>query len=107
MSDRFLLVKLFDAYDVLLTENQRKIFDLYYLQDISLGEIAENMSISRQAVHDLLKRTEKILIKYESLLHLNQRFGLLLGIIEDLEASPLSKDDILAKGLREVLYLNS
>jgi hypothetical protein len=107
MSDRFLLVKLFDVYEVLLTDNQRKIFDLYYFQDISLGEIAENMSISRQAVHDLLKRTEKILCKYESLLHLNQRFSLLLGIIQEIEASSQSKDGILAERLKEILFFNS
>ena len=63
-----------DFYGPLLTEKQRKVWDLHYEQDLSLVEIAECEEISRQAVYDLLKRTEKILQEYEEKLGLIRRF---------------------------------
>lgn len=63
-----------DFYGPLLTEKQRNIWDLHYNQDLSLVEIAATEDISRQAVYDLLKRTEKILRDYEAKLGLVQRF---------------------------------
>jgi uncharacterized protein len=69
---RFVL--LYDFYGPLLTDKQRDCLDLYYEQDLSLGEIAEESLISRQAVHDLLKRTENILLEYETKLKLVERY---------------------------------
>jgi uncharacterized protein len=63
-----------DFYGPLLTEKQRNVWDLHYEQDLSLVEIAELEKISRQAVYDLLKRTEKILQEYEEKLGLVRRF---------------------------------
>lgn len=63
-----------DFYGPLLTEKQRNVWDLHYEQDLSLVEIAEGEQISRQAVYDLLKRTEKILQEYEAKLGLVRRF---------------------------------
>ncbi|MHB8124198.1 MAG: putative DNA-binding protein [Desulfitobacteriaceae bacterium] len=63
-----------DFYGPLLTEKQRNVWDLHYQQDLSLTEIADLAKISRQAIHDLLKRTEKILVGYEKKLGLVQRF---------------------------------
>lgn len=63
-----------DFYGPLLTEKQRKVWDFHYAQDLSLVEIAELEEISRQAVYDLLKRTEKILLEYEEKLGLVRRF---------------------------------
>lgn len=61
---------LFDFYGILLTPKQQEIYDLYYQQDLSLGEIAEQQKVSRQAVFDLLRRTEEALESYESKLGL-------------------------------------
>jgi uncharacterized protein len=63
-----------DFYGPLLTEKQRNVWDLHYQQDLSLAEIAELEHISRQAIHDLLKRTERILEEYEHKLGLVRRF---------------------------------
>lgn len=63
-----------DFYGPLLTEKQRNIWDLHYDQDLSLVEIAATEDISRQAVYDLLKRTEKIIRGYEAKLGLVARF---------------------------------
>ena len=61
---------LLDYSGELLTEKQRTCFDLYYKQDLSLGEIAEEAGISRQGVHDSLARAEA------SLLELEQKLGI-------------------------------
>lgn len=65
---------LFDFYGELLTEHQRSIYEDAVYNDMSLGEIAEERGISRQGVHDLIKRCDKILQDYESKLHLVERF---------------------------------
>ena len=56
---------LFEFYSTLLTEKQMNYMELYYADDFSLGEIAEEYEVSRQAVYDNIKRTEKILEEYE------------------------------------------
>ena len=60
---------LYDFYNQLLTEKQKNIVDLYYNQDLSLGEIADELGVSRQAVYDMLKRTERLLYQYEERLN--------------------------------------
>lgn len=65
---------LFDFYQALLTEKQRSYMELYYLDDHSLGEIAESYSISRQAVYDNIRRTEAMLEEYEDKLRLFEKF---------------------------------
>lgn len=68
------LTLLYDFYGELLTEKQKLVYEMYYQNDLSLTEIGEELCISRQAVRDLLKRTEKILQKYEKKLQLVERF---------------------------------
>lgn len=62
---RMRLGLLFDIYGGLLTEKQRTCLSLYFYDDLSLSEISEELGVSRQAVHDLLKRVEQILERYE------------------------------------------
>ena len=56
---------LFEFYAALLTDKQMNYIELYYADDYSLAEIAEEFQVSRQAVYDNIKRTEKILEDYE------------------------------------------
>ncbi|MDQ0230563.1 putative DNA-binding protein [Metabacillus malikii] len=65
---------LFDFYQSLLTPKQKSYMSLYYLDDYSLGEIAEEYNVSRQAVYDNIKRTEAMLEQYEEKLLLFQKF---------------------------------
>ena len=58
--DAYAMTLLFDYYGELLTEKQKTCFDLYYNQDLSLSEIAEEAGITRQGVHDTLARAESV-----------------------------------------------
>lgn len=65
---------LYDFYGELLTEHQRSIYEDFVLDDLSLSEIAKEEGISRQGVHDLIKRCDRTLEGYEEKLHLLERF---------------------------------
>ena len=65
---------LYDFYGELLTEHQRKIYEDAVYHDLSLSEIAEMQGISRQGVHDLIRRCDRILEDYEEKLHMVRRF---------------------------------
>lgn len=62
--------RLFDFYGPLLTQKQQDYLEMYYQLDYSLGEIAEEKDVSRQAIYDNIKRSEKNLKHYEDHLHL-------------------------------------
>lgn len=65
---------LYDFYGELLNDHQRKVYEAANFEDLSLSEIAQECGISRQGVHDLLKRTTKNLEAYENKLHLIDKF---------------------------------
>lgn len=76
--------------------------DLYYREDLSLGEIAEHFTISRQAVYDHLRRSEKLLEAYEEKLQLlartrewKERILQVRGLVEGLACSPDRRQEIL------------
>ncbi|MCR5118526.1 MAG: YlxM family DNA-binding protein [Lachnospiraceae bacterium] len=66
---------LYDFYGPLLTEHQQEIYEACIYEDLSLAEAAERFEISRQGVHDLVKRCDKILKGYEEKLGLINRFN--------------------------------
>ncbi|MCR5669300.1 MAG: YlxM family DNA-binding protein [Lachnospiraceae bacterium] len=74
MEEKVLQGYLYDFYGELLNEHQRRIYEDYVFQDLSLGEIANEEGISRQGVHDLIKRCNRSLQGYEEKLHLLQKF---------------------------------
>ncbi len=66
---------LYDFYGELLTEHQRHIYEDVVMNDLSLSEIAQDQGISRQGVHDLIRRCDRILAGYEEKLHLVEKFA--------------------------------
>ena len=74
MDEIFKQSLLYDFYGELLTDHQKEIYEQFIVDDLSLSEIAKDAGISRQGVHDLIKRCNKILEEYEAKLHLVERF---------------------------------
>jgi len=96
MEKIFQQVLLYDFYGELLTEHQQNVYEEAVYNDMSLSEIAEEYGISRQGVHDLIKRCDKILLGYEEKLHLVEKFtgakekiAQLVELTKDLEESEL------------------
>lgn len=75
MAKELKFVMLLDCYGDLLTEHQKNIMELYYCEDLSLAEIGNPLGITRQAVRDIIKRTENILLNYEKKLGFAERLG--------------------------------
>ena len=71
------MTMLFDFYGETLTDRQKEFFDLYYNEDLSLAEIAENYGISRQGVRDVIVRAEAIMTDLEDKTGLMKRFMLM------------------------------
>ena len=83
---------LYDFYGELLTAHQKEIYEDFVLNDLSLTEIAEERGISRQGVHDLVKRCIKILKDYEDKLHLVQKFVVVREKVGQIHALVQTKD---------------
>lgn len=65
---------LYDFYGELLTAHQKQIYEDVVLNDYSLSEVADDLGISRQGVHDMIKRCNRLLAGYEEKLHLVEKF---------------------------------
>jgi len=74
LKEKIELSILFDFYGELLKNHNKVIFEDYILNDLSLSEIAEEQGISRQGVHDIVKRCSKQLKEYEDKLSLIKKF---------------------------------
>ena len=85
MEERVLISLLLDFYGPLLTDKQRMSLQLHHENDMSLGEIAEELGVSRQAVHDNLQRARHILNDYESKLHLVAQYEAREQVINELK----------------------
>lgn len=98
---------LYDFYGELLTEHQKQIYEDAVYNDFSLGEIAQEYGISRQGVHDLIKRCDNSLQEYENKLHLVEKFlkikdriGHLQQIAEDENVSR----EALIRDMKEITH---
>jgi uncharacterized protein len=100
---------LYDFYQSLLTPKQRSYMALYYLEDFSLGEIAEENNVSRQAVYDNIKRTEAMLEEYEEKLSLFVKFqerSKLIQVIREVLQEELPSRDKLSDIVAELEKLD-
>ncbi len=89
--ERNRIIELYDIYSNLLTDKQRAYFEDYYYSDLSISEIAEGYSISRNAVHDQLKRVVNSLNEYEECLKLKEK----MDSINNLEIDDEIKDMVI------------
>ena len=85
MDTQIYLTILYDYYGSLLTNTQQAYFEDYYFNNLSLMEISENYSVSRNAIHKSLKDTEAKLLFYESKLHLNEKANKIKIVIEKID----------------------
>ena len=97
MEDKIKSGYLYDFYGELLTERQRSVYEMSINEDLSLSEIADTLSISRQAVHDIIKRCDHQLQEYEDKLHLVDKFMNIRSDVEkinNLTSSAPNKDTL-------------
>ncbi|MGI6204169.1 MAG: YlxM family DNA-binding protein [Anaerovoracaceae bacterium] len=107
MDDFLRIGMLHDFYGALLTDRQNETVRLYYEENCSLAEIAQELGVSRQAVHDSLKSAEAALAGYEEKLGLARKFAKTEEAIEKIDAKideiiKSSGDDKLARKLEEI-----
>ena len=93
---------LYDFYGELLTDHQRQIYEAAVYDDMSLTEIADEHGISKQGVHDLIKRCTKALQQYEDSLHMIKRFEAIKSGAEKLKN--LSQKDMDDSEFRRMVY---
>ncbi|KAA9218022.1 MULTISPECIES: putative DNA-binding protein [Aerococcus] len=101
--------RLLDFYYQLLTKKQQDYISLYYQDDYSLGEIAAYFDVSRQAVYDNIRRTEKTLENYESRLHLASDYRKRQGAIKELRdyvTKNYAQDDKLKQKVDKLLIMD-
>lgn len=94
------LMRLYDLYQDLLTKKQKEYFESYYFDNFSLQEISENRGVSRNAVHDQLKRTAKKLTDLENALQLKQQNKQRQMIISKIKE--LNKDEAITNLINEL-----
>ena len=97
MEDRNKLIILYDFYSELFNEKQRLYFENYYLENLSLGEISENLNVSRNAIHKVIQSMEEKLIFYEEKLELYKKSKIIYDIIE------LEKDNNIKEMLKGLI----
>lgn len=90
---------LYDFYGELLTEHQRHIYEDVVFNDMSLSEIAEEQGISRQGVHDLVRRCDRLLASYEVKLQLIHKFNQTKKMVEEIKESAVSYKETGDKSL--------
>ena len=96
-SQAYRMALLYDFYGDVLTPRQKEFYDLYYNEDLSLSEIAENNGITRQGVRDVIVRAEAILTDLEDKTGLIKRFHAMHKQLQEVEAAA---QDILNRSAR-------
>lgn len=95
------LINLYDIYQDLLTEKQKAYFEQYYFDDFSITEISENLEVSRNAVHDQLKRAVQKIHDLEDKLQLHKSHKTRVDLIQQIQQK--NTDQTIARLLEELL----
>lgn len=115
MLEKFLrMALLFDFYGALLTEKQQRCLAMHFSDDLSLSEMADQLHVSRQAVYDIIHRSQQLLEEYESKLKLVERYheeqdklNVILDELNALSKAHALEDDArmqrIHKGVRKLL----
>jgi predicted DNA-binding protein YlxM (UPF0122 family) len=98
----FQMTMLYDFYGDLLTDRQKEFYDLYYNEDFSLAEIAENAGITRQGVRDVLVRSEATLREMEEKTGIIARFLQVRRGLEEIEARVAEIEALNQRSLRSL-----
>lgn len=93
------IISLYDFYQELLTDKQREYFGFYYEDDLTFSEVAEKFGVSRNAVHDNLRRTVKALYDYENKLQLYKKY---IDKLELIKKYKETKDETFLDQLEEL-----
>ncbi len=101
---RIEISELLEAYRLLLSDRQRDVLDLYYNDDLSLAEIAEDTGITRQGVRDAIKKGERALFSFEEGLGLVARSRRVADVAKSLETLAESRGDAALSELAAKLY---
>ena len=92
MEKRDYIIILYDFYCELFTDKQKKYFQDYYFNNLSLGEISDNINISRNAIHKVLKNMEDKLLFYEERLKLYEKSIIFKNIIKKIDNKELKNE---------------
>ena len=92
MDDRDYVVMLYDFYGELFNERQREYFEEYYFNNLSLAEIGEKLSVSRNAVHKAIQGVEEKLKLYEEKLGLYEKNKIIYDIMDKIEDVEIKKE---------------
>jgi len=96
---------LLDFYGPLLTQRQQAVMEMHYSDDMSLAEIAQRLDISKQAVHDAVRRSEIQLEEYESLLGLMAQFTVIKRVLIGMKSKAASGASGIADDIDALLRI--
>ena len=98
MEEREQIIELYELYKGLLTEKQKKYFENYYYEDLSLNEIADNNKVTKSLVSKIINNTIKKIIHYEEVLNINYKENKLKKVLNEI------KDNKVKTIIEEILY---
>ncbi len=93
---------LYDFYGDLLTDHQKRVYESAVFEDLSLKELSDEYGITRQGVHDLIRRCDRILEGYESTLHMIERFESIKGLVSRIDELAGDCDSESAEEIRRI-----
>lgn len=98
---------LYDFYGELLTERQKEIYEEVVMNDMSFSEAAAEYGISRQGIHDMIRRVESTLSEYEDRLHMVSQFEKIRSIANEMQKTLSEAETVSEKARMKLLSLTA